>query len=279
MNALKILTLNAHSLIEENHAEKRERFVEFVLQHQPDLIALQEVNQTADAPGIDPALLRGMVSLPSKIPFRSDNHAAWTAHRLMQAGLDVSWAWLPVKISYDRYDEGLALLSLRGRLCELHPILLSRSDDYANWRTRMALGARIEGMPDRFYTTHMGWWNDAEEPFLHQWESLHAGVDRMGGRVWLTGDFNSPAEVRGEGYDRIRADGWHDAWLSARETRGEKTVEGVIDGWRSGSESPGGMRIDHIWCSRPVSPRSAKVVFDGVHEPQVSDHYGILLEI
>jgi len=38
------------------------------------------------------------------------------------------------------------------------------------------------------------------------------------------------------------------------------------------------MRIDHIWCSRRVPVRRARVVFDGKREPQISDHYGILLE-
>lgn len=278
---MKILTLNCHSLIEEDYEKKLGQFVEFVLREQPDLIALQEVNQLASAPEIDPKLKEGMVFIDTPVPLRADNHAAHTARLLREAGACVSWAFLPVKISYDIYDEGLALMSLRGKLCDVHPLQLSRSADYMNWRTRMALGARIEGSPDRFYTTHMGWWNDAEEPFLHQWENLHAGVrGREDGTVWLMGDFNSPAEARGEGYDRIRADGWHDAWLAARETRGCATVKGVIDGWRARpGASADGMRIDHIWASRPVSPRSARVIFDGINEPQVSDHFGVLLEI
>ena len=278
---MKLLTLNAHSLIEDDYAWKLRLFADFIVREQVDLIALQEVNQTAGADEIDPALLRGMVPTGADVPLRCDNHAAQCAHLLAQAGLNVSWAWLPVKISYDRYDEGLALMSLRGRLESVRSVLLSRRDDYLNWRTRKALGARIEGSADWFYTTHMGWWNDAEEPFLQQWEKLHAAAGRhRGGRVWLMGDFNSPAEVRGEGYDRIRADGWHDAFLSARQRRGSATVMGAIDGWRGRADkNAGGMRIDHIWTSLPASPVRAQVVFDDIYEPQVSDHFGVLLEI
>ena len=277
---MKILTLNCHSLIEPDYEKKLCQFVEFVLRERPDLIALQEVNQLASAPPADPSLMDGMVSIETPIPLRADNHAARTARMLREAGASVSWAWLPVKISYDIYDEGLALLSLRGPLRDVHSIHLSRTADYMNWRTRKALAARIDGIPDRFCTTHMGWWNDEEEPFRHQWENLHAGARRDDGRVWLLGDFNAPAEVQGEGYDLIRSCGWHDAWLTARETRGEATVKGEIDGWRA---RPGaaadGMRIDHIWTNLPIEPRSARVIFDGISEPQVSDHFGLLLEI
>ena len=43
---MKILTLNTHSLQEENYAEKLEGFIERILVEQPDVVALQEVNQS-----------------------------------------------------------------------------------------------------------------------------------------------------------------------------------------------------------------------------------------
>lgn len=47
---MKLLTLNTHSLIEPEYEAKREIFVEFIAKEQPDVFALQEVNQTASAP-------------------------------------------------------------------------------------------------------------------------------------------------------------------------------------------------------------------------------------
>ena len=47
---MKLLTLNTHSLIEPEYEAKREIFVEFIAKEQPDVFALQEVNQTAAAP-------------------------------------------------------------------------------------------------------------------------------------------------------------------------------------------------------------------------------------
>ena len=268
--------------MEPGYQRKLVQFVEFVLREQPDLLALQEVSQSASAAEIDPSMLQGLSPVKNQcVPVRSDNHAAWVAFLLREAGVNASWTWLPIKIGYDRYDEGLAIMSLNRKIAEIDSIQLSRSTDYSNWRTRKALGVRVDGCQDWFYTVHMGWWSDPEEPFQFQWDNLKNGVSHRQSNTWLMGDFNSPAEVRGEGYDQIRADGWQDAWLLAEDTRGNATVEGAIDGWRERVENPDeltGMRIDHIWCSRPQTVPRARVVFDGRNEPKVSDHFGILME-
>ena len=47
---MKLLTLNTHSLIIPEHEAKREIFVDFIAKEQPEVFALQEVNQTAAAP-------------------------------------------------------------------------------------------------------------------------------------------------------------------------------------------------------------------------------------
>ena len=43
---MKLLTLNTHSLIEPDYEAKREIFVNFIAAEQPEVFALQEVNQT-----------------------------------------------------------------------------------------------------------------------------------------------------------------------------------------------------------------------------------------
>ena len=47
---MKLLTLNTHSLIEPDYEAKRKIFVDFIAREQPEVFALQEVNQTAAAP-------------------------------------------------------------------------------------------------------------------------------------------------------------------------------------------------------------------------------------
>lgn len=281
---MKLMTLNAHSLLEKEYIRKLSCFLEYVIREQPDLIALQEVNQSIDASAADPSLTSGMAEIEGvSVPVKTDNHAAWAAYVLNQAGLECRWAWLPVKRGYGRFDEGVAILTLGHEIAETDVQPVSLTDDYGNWKTRKALGVRLASGPDWYYTVHMGWWNDEEEPFLGQWRQLEAqlSVKKASAPVWLLGDFNSPAEIRSEGYDRMLRDGWNDTWLLAGETRGRATVEGKIDGWPAenaeGNPSEG-LRIDQIWCSRPVPVKRSHVIFDGRHEPRVSDHCGVMLE-
>ena len=281
---MKILTLNTHSLQEADYRLKLNCFVDTVVRERPDVIALQEINQTMSAPEISCEKLEGMVPVPGNdIPVRWDNHAAEVARCLRKAGIACSWTWLPIKVGYGKYDEGVALFSLSGTIVQVDSFRISSCGQYHNWKTRKVLGVRIEGRDDWFYTVHMGWWSDEEEPFLMQWGRLDSKLSEKKelAPVWLLGDFNSPAQVRGEGYDYIRSSGWQDTYLLAEEKDSGITVEGTIDGWRDKLENPSevtGMRIDHIWCSRSVAILRSNVRFNGKKDLQVSDHYGVLIE-
>lgn len=280
---MKILTLNTHSLQETNYEEKLNVFMEFLLRERPDMIALQEVNQSADAAAAYDYC--GMTMLPGcKIPLKADNHALRIACELRMKGLAVGWVWLPIKLGYGKYDEGVAIISPGGKIRNIDICTLSRIDDYRNWRTRKTLGIQIEGCKDWFYTMHMGWWQDEEEPFKDQWRVLNrhlAPVSRMH-RIWLMGDFNAPAEIRGQSYDWMAESGWRDTYHLAEEKDGGFTASGAIDGWRERISAPDkadGMRIDHIWCSQSVPVKYSRVVFNGKNEPVVSDHFGLMIEL
>lgn len=278
---MKILTLNTHSLQEENGLQKMNWVAEKILEEKPDIIALQEVSQTAGAPEISPQMLAGLYPIPGTIPIRQDNYAAHLANLLNGAGLEVSWAWLPVKLGFEKYDEGIAILSPGRRICRAEPIFISRDSDYRNWKTRAALAVQTEGWDDWFCTVHMGWWNDAEEPFAGQWDKLNRSIadKARSGQVWLMGDFNAPDNVRGEGYDMVAHSGWWDAFLDAREKDTGITVPGVIDGWR-GEQKAGvsGLRLDYIWCRHRERILSSRVLFNGENGPVVSDHFAVCVE-
>ena len=100
---MKILTINTHSLQEENYEQKLCWFVESILKERPDIIAMQEVNQTADAPLMAPELLAGQYPVPGALPVRQDNHAANVALRLRNAGVSCYWAWVPIKLAHLPY--------------------------------------------------------------------------------------------------------------------------------------------------------------------------------
>ena len=59
------------------------------------------------------------------------------------------------------------------------------------------------------------------------------------------------------------------------------TVPGIIDGWREKliDKNVEGMRLDYIWCSRRKEVFSSRVVFNGMKEPVVSDHFGVMIQV
>ena len=279
---MKILTLNTHSLQEDNYQQKLEWFVEGILKEKPDIIAMQEVNQTANAELMELDKLKGQYPIPGCMKIRNDNHAAVVANRLRQAGIDCYWAWLPIKLGYDKYDEGVAILSLGRKIRCVDKFPISKINDYHNWRTRAVLGVQVEGLKDWFYSLHMGWWDEKENGFLEQWKILNSCIasKRMYGNVWLLGDFNAPDVIPGQSYDYISACGWIDTYRIAHFKDCGITVPGIIDGWREklAGQKVEGMRLDYIWCSKSVEVLSSRVAFNGMKEPAVSDHYGVLIE-
>lgn len=272
---MRLLTLNTHSLVEPDYEAKRKFFVDFIAKEQPDVFALQEVNQTASAPAMPIPLADYCPCSGNGILLKEDNHAAAVAQMLKEEGVHYYWSWLPAKIGYDKYDEGMAIFS-RMPITATENLLLSRTDDYHYWKTRRALGICAGDV--WYYAVHMGWWKDEEEPFLDQWEKMsHAASGKQ--MAFLLGDFNSEAAVRGEGYDLIARDGWQDTYCLAQHKDDGYTVVQAIDGWRDTPDAEEKKRIDQIWCSKVIPVKSSRVVFRGTQEPQVSDHAGILIEL
>ena len=273
---MKLLTLNTHSLVEDNYSTKLDAFVSAIAEQRPDIIALQEVNQTIAETQAD-VISEGYVPCVENIVIRKDNHVYKAAELLEGAGVKYYWTWLPLKKGYNKYDEGIALMS-RSRIIETDVVRISETDDYNNWKTRKIIGIRTEAAPDEwFFSVHYGWWDDLDEPFQNQWQKTAEYMKKYS-RVWLMGDFNSPAEVRNEGYDMINGGGWYDSYTLAKTRDNGITVGKVIDGWRDKVSGTDGMRIDQIWCSQKAEIASSEVIFNGANKPVVSDHYGVVAE-
>lgn len=271
---MKLLTLNTHSLVEADYGQKLRDFVSAVCEIRPDIIALQEVSQSLSAP-VFTGELQGYFQCISDVTLREDNHALVAAEMLRQRGSEYYWTWLPIKLGYGRYNEGIALLS-RSPIISAESLHVSRVDDPMNWKTRKLLGVRTQQFPeDWFYCVHYGWWSDTDEPFSFQWQQTLSHVHDCG-RTWLMGDFNSPADIRGEGYDLMLQSGFHDTYTLAERRDSGITVSGGIDGWHGSQEDK---RIDLILCSEKVDVQSSEVVFNGIRQPVVSDHYGVLINV
>lgn len=281
---MKLMTINTHSLIEKDYEKKTKAFVEAIVRIQPDVICMQEVNQTSTAALAGEELkVNQYIINGAATPLKADNHAALVAKMLREAGVTYYWVWMAAKKGYDKYDEGLAIFSKKP-IEEIQDFPISKVNDFDKWKTRHILGAKIQGMPDWYYSIHMGWWNDEDEPFKEQWDKLETELylRKIDTKVWLLGDFNSPSVVRNQGYDYIRSKGWHDTYENVKIKDTGITVDGIIDGWRGliegNPDQLKGMRIDYIWCNKEDKMLSSNVIFNGDNEPVISDHFGVMVE-
>ena len=290
---MKLITLNTHSLAEPDYERKLTAFAGVVKNELPDIMAFQEVNQTISRPGIKVSKNLGYVPCrDNETPVREDNHALALARMLKENGCDYYWTWAPAKVGYDIYEEGLAVFSRRP-VEETRQFFISRSHDFHNWKTRKMVGIRVNGM--WFYSVHMGWWEDQEEPFASQWDKAAEEMGAYtspGERVWVMGDFNSPAGIPEEGWEYVRSSGWKDTYDLAKEKDSGITVGRIIDGWRerlertagsgeeagtSGADRMPGMRIDYIWCNGEADIDKSEIICNGINYEVVSDHYGVMI--
>ncbi len=270
---MKIMTLNTHShsvdMPQDVFQENIGNLADFIVQRQVDVIALQEVCQTQSAE---------IVKADKETVIRQDNYVWQLMQRLEQKGCRYDWTWDGIKTGYGIFDEGLAVIS-RFPIEHVKTHYLSDSRDYQNWKTRKAIAAdvRIGGQETCFVCTHLGWWEDEEEPFARQMDRLQEALSEKAGNIFLMGDFNSPADERNTGYDYVKSYGYLDTWLLAGNDGHEVTVPGKIDGWSEEAER--GLCIDYIWSNYPADVVSSRIVFSGKEEPVISDHFGILIEI
>ena len=279
---MKLLTLNTHSLHGNDWKQKLEWFVEGVLEEKPDIIALQEVNQTMTAQEAENMLTEGQTVVSNLVQVKQDNFAAQAAHRLRKMEIECFWAWLPVKAGYDKYDEGVTIISVGRKIRKTAVFPVSKTWNYQNWRTRAVLGVQVEGCSDWFYTVHTGWWQDDEEPFLEQWERLMAQIENPSSEttVWLMGDFNAPDIFSDQSYVHICKSGWQDTHITAKEKGDDFTAAGGIDGWREKlpDEDVKCLRLDYIWCKPEQEILSSDTVFNGERGQIISDHFGVIIE-
>lgn len=268
-----LMTLNAHSLIDGNGEEQLSLLARAVQERQVDVLTLQEVNQTQGAaPAADARLhAAGYAPLAGKAPVREDNFALRLCERLRSAGEAWCFVFSAAHNSYGRFEEGVALLT---RLPAGRPFAADLSGDPAmdSWKSRVACGLVLG---DALYVSvHTGFWSDDEAPFPRQWSALEAALP-ADMPVYVMGDLNQPAHVRGEGYDLLRTRGWFDAYTHARQRDDGMTVGGAIDGWRGAKDEP--RRLDYILCSRPFSPARCEVVLRG--KDAISDHCGVCVHL
>lgn len=268
---MKILTLNTHSWLEADPLEKLNQLVEVIVERDYDLIALQEVNQSISAKAVETDEFFHDAALGC-FSIHADNFAMMLAKRLQIHGHYYHWCWLPVHVGYDRFHEGLALLSKTPVAPEGY--LVSKQSEFTDYRTRRILFGKTKLAEQEVVAVscHYSWWSEDEaEGFLKEWQETLAHLRQYDLPVLLLGDFNNPAEIENQGHSHVLKD-FKDSYLHAEEIDGEHTVIKEIDGWTGNDQK---LRIDFVFTSESIKAKRYEVVFDGRKTPIVSDHFGI----
>lgn len=273
---LRILTLNTHSYMEADNGFCMDALAQAILREDVDVVALQEVNQSMDKPPADQrALLQSrFVSCEEGCPIREDHFALALVQQLENRGAAYYWTWSYAHRGYGKFDEGLSVLS-KTPILETDAHFVSAPQGGCK-RKAVGIKTRSPWGEAWFYTAHMGWWKDENDPFSGQWKRLDGICKTRTAPVYLMGDFNSPAHVRGEGYDMILSDGWQDCYARACVKDNGVTVGAAIDGWRSETVNP--MRIDFIFAMQDGITETSRVIFNHTNYPVISDHFGVLVQ-
>lgn len=261
---MKLLTLNCHSWIEENQLEKLNIIVNDIVEEQYDVVALQEVNQLIESNTVE-----GIV--------KEDNFAFLLMNKINEISNEkYTMFYEKNHIGYDKYEEGVAILT-KHRILDSKSYLISKSNDFNCWKTRKIIKCSIliDNQEIDFYSCHLGWWNDEEDPFKEQFDKLYNTINKNR-LTFLMGDFNNNAFIKGEGYDYILSKGLYDTYNLAKYKDDGVTVKGKIDGWSKNSND---LRIDLILVNREIDVKSSYVIFNGINKDIVSDHFGVTVEI
>ena len=267
----KVLTLNTHSWLEENQLEKLEILAQRIADQAYDLVCLQEVNQLAQS--AQAWQFTTYQSVADQPDLHADHFVGLLVERLADLGLTYYWSWVYNHIGFDRYHEGVAILS-RNPLAP-RELRVSDAADPLDYHTRKVLLAetQVAGRTVTVASVHLSWWNKG---FQEEWARLEKELLPQVNSLLLMGDFNNP--VGQEGYKTILASplDLQDCHQVARERSGNHTVAGEIAGWQGNQED---LKIDYVFSRKGLSVRSSKVVFDGQNAPVISDHYGLEVEL
>ena len=261
---MRLLTLNCHSWQEENQLEKIKYIASVIKENNYDVIALQEVSQLVSEDIVYSNI-------------KKDNFALLINKELKKLGInEYEFFWDMSHIGYDVYEEGLCVMT-KLPIKENKSFYISKGEDIKYWKTRKITKIKIDynGKDISFYSCHLGWWTDEEEPFVYQFDNLIEDVQKEE-LAFIMGDFNNSATIRKEGYDYMLEKGMIDTYNIAKDKDSGVTVKGKIAGWDKNKED---LRLDIIFANKEVDVLFSKVIFNGKNKEVVSDHFGVEVQI
>ncbi|MGL5313298.1 MAG: endonuclease/exonuclease/phosphatase family protein [Peptostreptococcaceae bacterium] len=260
---MKLLTLNCHSWQEDNQIEKIKYLAKVINEKEYDVIALQEVSQL-----INSDIVFGKI--------KKDNFALLLKEELLKLNNKYEFVWDSAHIGYDIYEEGLCIMT-KLPIIEHNSFYVSNSNEMNFWKSRKVVKVKIKYKEKYivFYSCHLGWWNDEDEPFKVQVRNLVDDVEKEDFAL-VMGDFNNNACLRNEGYDYLLKAGLVDTYNLAKVKDYGFTVKGKIAGWDNNKDD---LRLDIIFSNKELEIENSNVIFNGKNKKVISDHFGVEVEI
>lgn len=264
----KFLTLNTHSWLDEDALTRLKVLGDKIITEGYDVIALQEVNQLITEKEANHP--KTYVAVANKHALHADNYALKLVEYLKTKGVTYYFTWVYNHIGYDKYHEGVALLS-KEPFTKVQKVLTSDVDDEHDYHTRYALigQTKIAGQPVTAVCGHFSWW---ENGFLAEWERLEESLGELDAPYVVMGDFNNPVDSKGHERVLVSPLGLVDSHQVAKSVLGQATIEKGIDGWE---ENQSELKIDFIFLSKSFDVLESQIVFDGQNEAKISDHFGV----
>lgn len=274
---MKILTINVHGWMEENTEQKIKYLAKTIAQKDYEIVALQEVNQPMKQKEVTHPRFIKSINESNSIPLKEQNYAGLVIQELEKLGKEYYWSWSANHIGYDKYDEGLSILSKTPQKTEA--IIVSETTDYSSISTRNVLKSEvnIEGEKWHVFNGHFSWWEDDKKSlvFKNEWDKVQEYFKDINvEHVLFMGDFNNEADRVEEGYDYLleTTPFLSDTYKMAEKRYGDATIVAGIDGW---NHTLLGKRIDYIFSSKRLPVLESNVIFDGKNESVISDHFGV----
>lgn len=278
---MKILTLNVHGWLEEDSHQKIKELAAVIAEKDYEIVALQEVNQLIENEKVAHPTFIQSTNEVNEIPLKEKNYAGVLIQELEALGKKYYWSWSANHIGYDRYDEGLSILSKSKQ--DAMTITVSETSKYEKVTTRNVLKStmQIKGEKWTILNGHFSWWTDRQNNhiFKYQWDKMQDYLKTINKeRIIFMGDFNNEADVSNEGYDYLldQTPYLKDAYTIAEKKTGHATMSAGIDGWE---DATSGKRIDLVFVSEDVEVEESHVIFDGKNKPVISDHFGVEVKI
>jgi len=224
-----------------------------IIRRDADVVFLQEVAQYADRPIINEDI-------------KESNYGYELQQLLEEKGCNYFYTYHPIKFSFNKYDEGLGILS-KYPLKDIESNYISRTQNYSNWKSRKYLKATIKPFDKDIdlLTVHLGW-DSREESYLAQCEKLVKAITNDS--TIIGGDFNVSCGT--EYYQKTVDFGLIDLYGLDSIKKYDCTFENVLDVHIESA------RIDYIFATQKYKVIEQEIIFKN---PKVSDHFGIFMKI